>query len=150
MVAGTGQPAAAGRPTYLPAWFSPATSLTPAPVTARAEAHRRAVAGAVAPSPGRRWAWPCLPQAQQRAGDGPRPGSPQNRAVTITRYGQSPESWRAGRGGLPGDGVLPGGPRRVGGRGAESFRITEAFPCYHADNLPCCGNSPPPGREVSR
>jgi len=61
-----------------------------------------------------------------------------------------PESWRAGRGGLPCDGVLPRGARRVAGRGAESFRITEAFPCYHADNLPCCGNSPPPGREVSR
>src|SRR5215472_11096541 len=60
------------------------------------------------------------------------------------------ESWRAGRGGLPCNGVLSGEARRVAGRTAESFLVAEAFPCYHADNFPCCGNSPPRGREVSR
>src|SRR5215472_411397 len=60
------------------------------------------------------------------------------------------ESCRAGRGGLSCDGELSGGGRRVAGRGAESFRITEGFPCYHADDFPCCGNSPPGGRHGSR
>ena len=46
-------------------------------------------------------------------------------------------------------GVLSCGARRVGGRVAESFLVTEAFPCYHAANFPCCGNSPPGGRHVS-
>src|SRR5215472_921409 len=53
------------------------------------------------------------------------------------------ESCRAGRG------ELPGGSRRIAGCRAESFLVTDAFPCYHADNSPCCGNSPPGRREVS-
>ena len=59
------------------------------------------------------------------------------------------ESCRVRGGGLPGDGVLSCGARRVLGRAAESFRSTEGFRRYHADNFPCCGNSPPGGRQVS-
>jgi hypothetical protein len=60
------------------------------------------------------------------------------------------ESCRAAHGGLACAGGLPRAARRAAVRGTESYRRTEAFACYHADNFPCCGNSPPGGREVSR
>src|SRR5215472_8707944 len=81
-----------GRPAPMPSWFSPVTSPAPAPVTARAEAHRRADGGVIAPATARRWA----SASRRRPSNGPAMGlgrAPRRtRAVTITRYGPEPLS----------------------------------------------------------